>query len=52
MTRAFIPPARPLIGEEEIEAVAAVHDGERVRAACVRMEYLRGRWRAVALEIG
>lgn len=35
-----------------IEAVAAVHDGERVRAACVRMEYLRGRWRAVALEIG
>ena len=24
MTRAFIPPARPLIGEEEIEAVAAV----------------------------
>ena len=34
-----------------IEAVAAVYDGQRVRAACLRMEFLRGRWKVVALEI-
>ncbi len=34
-----------------IEAVTAVHDGQRVRAACLRMEFLRGRWKVVALEI-
>lgn len=33
-----------------IEA-AAVYDGQRVRAACLRMEFLRGRWKVVALEI-
>ncbi|MDO4887516.1 MAG: Rv3235 family protein [Actinomycetaceae bacterium] len=35
-----------------IEAVTAVHDGQRVRAACLRLEFLRGRWKVVALEIG
>ena len=34
-----------------IEAAAAVYDGQRVRAACLRMEFLRGRWKVVALEI-
>lgn len=34
-----------------IEAVAAVYDGQRVRAACLRMEFLGGRWKVVALEI-
>ncbi|MFC2609425.1 MAG: Rv3235 family protein, partial [Peptidiphaga gingivicola] len=28
-----------------------VYDGQRVRAACLRMEFLRGRWKVVALEI-
>ncbi len=34
------------------EASVVVHDGERVRAAAVRIEAHRGRWRATALEIG
>lgn len=34
------------------EASVVVHDGERVRAAAVRVEAHRGRWRATALEIG
>lgn len=34
------------------EAAVVVHDGERVRAAAVRIEAFRGRWRATAFEIG
>ena len=34
------------------EASVVVHDGTRVRAAAVRIEAHRGRWRATALEIG
>jgi hypothetical protein len=34
------------------EASVVVHDGERVRAAAVRIEAHRGRWRATALDIG
>jgi hypothetical protein len=34
------------------EAAVVVHDGFRVRAAAVRIEAHRGRWRATALEIG
>lgn len=35
-----------------VEAAVVVHDGSRVRAAAVRLEVHRGRWRATALEIG
>ncbi|TNC16806.1 energy transducer TonB [Georgenia sp. 311] len=34
------------------EAAVVVHDGVRIRAAAVRVECHRGRWRATALEIG
>jgi hypothetical protein len=34
------------------EAAVVVHDGARVRAAAVRIEAHRGRWRATALDIG
>jgi len=34
------------------EAAVVLHDGRRVRAAAVRIEAYRGRWRATALEIG
>lgn len=34
------------------EASVVVHDGLRVRAAAVRLEAHRGRWRATALELG
>lgn len=34
------------------EAAVVVHDGARVRAAAIRIEAHRGRWRATALEIG
>lgn len=34
------------------EASVVVHDGERVRAAAVRIEMYRNRWRATALQIG
>ncbi len=34
------------------EASVVIQDGERVRAAAVRLEAHRGRWRATALEIG
>ncbi|MEE6282718.1 Rv3235 family protein [Georgenia sunbinii] len=34
------------------EVAVVVHDGVRVRAAAVRIEAWRGRWRATALEIG
>lgn len=34
------------------EASVVVHDGSRVRAAALRLEVRRGRWRATALQIG
>ena len=34
------------------EVSVVVHDGTKVRAAAIRLETFRGRWRAVALEIG
>lgn len=34
------------------EATVVLHDGRRIRAAAVRLEVHRGRWRATALEIG
>lgn len=34
------------------EASVVFHDGRRVRAAAIRIEVHRGRWRATALEIG
>lgn len=40
------------LGPGTAEASVVVHDGERVRAAAVRIEAHRGRWRATALEIG
>ncbi|WP_146903813.1 Rv3235 family protein [Cellulomonas aerilata] len=40
------------IGEEVAEASVVVDDGPRVRAVAVRLEGHRGRWRAVAMEIG
>ncbi|MFH5824134.1 Rv3235 family protein [Georgenia sp. AZ-5] len=40
------------IGPGVVEASVVVHDGRRVRAAAVRLEAHRGRWRATALEIG
>ncbi|MGC5628411.1 Rv3235 family protein [Georgenia sp. Z1344] len=38
--------------ERAREVSVVLHDGERVRAAAVRLEAFRSRWRAVALEIG
>jgi Family of unknown function (DUF6459) len=35
-----------------VEASVVVHDGSHLRAAAVRLEAHRGRWRATALEIG
>jgi hypothetical protein len=35
-----------------VEASVVVHDGSHLRAAAVRLEVHRGRWRATALEIG
>lgn len=40
------------IDEAHYEASVVLHDGRRVRAAAVRIEIYRGRWRATALEIG
>lgn len=40
------------IGDEVTEASVVVDDGPRVRAVAVRLEAHRGRWRAVAMEIG
>ena len=34
------------------EAAVVIDDGHRVRAAAIRIEIHRGRWRATALEIG
>ncbi len=38
--------------ERVIEAAIVVHDGHKVRAAAIRAEFARSRWRIVALEIG
>lgn len=40
------------LDETRYEASVVLHDGRRVRAAAVRIEVYRGRWRATALEIG
>ncbi|MDD9207667.1 Rv3235 family protein [Georgenia sp. 10Sc9-8] len=40
------------VREGVVEATVVLHDGQRVRAAAVRLEAHRGRWRATALEIG
>lgn len=48
LQRIHCHPVRP--GVNEVSVV--VHDGVRVRAAAVRIEAVRGRWRATALEIG
>lgn len=40
------------IGPAVWECAVVVHDGERVRAAAVRLELKRGRWRGTALRIG
>lgn len=40
------------VDEAHHEASVVLHDGRRVRAAAIRIEIYRGRWRATALEIG
>jgi len=40
------------VDEARHEAAVVIHDGRRVRAAAIRIEVHRGRWRATALEIG
>jgi hypothetical protein len=40
------------VGPGVAEASVVVHDGARVRAAALRLEVHRGRWRATALQIG
>lgn len=40
------------VDERRHEASVVLHDGRRVRAAAVRIELYRGRWRATALQIG
>ncbi|GAA4416860.1 hypothetical protein GCM10023169_12280 [Georgenia halophila] len=40
------------VGPGVVEASVVVHDGAHLRAAAVRLEAYRGRWRATALEIG
>ena len=40
------------IGPTVAEATVVVHDGERVRAAALRMEVHRDHWRATVLQIG
>ena len=48
------PAAGPMTQEnaEARDGAVVVHDGQKVRAAAVRAEFIRGRWRIVALEIG
>jgi hypothetical protein len=41
-----------LVGTDVAEATVVVDDVDRVRAAAIRAEVHRGRWRVVALEIG
>ena len=40
------------VDEAQHEASVVFHDGRRVRAAAIRIEVYRGRWRATALDIG
>lgn len=40
------------IDDTHHEGAVVLHDGRRVRAAAIRIEEYRGRWRATALEIG
>lgn len=40
------------IGEDVVESSVVVHDGTHLRAAAIRLETYRGRWRATALQIG
>ncbi|MFV0252333.1 MAG: Rv3235 family protein [Beutenbergiaceae bacterium] len=40
------------VDEGHHESAVVLHDGRRVRAAALRIESYRGRWRASALEIG
>jgi Family of unknown function (DUF6459) len=40
------------VDEARHEASVVFHDGRRIRAAAIRIEVYRGRWRATALEIG
>ncbi len=39
------------VDDAVLEASVVIHDGRRVRAAAIRIEIHRGRWRATALEI-
>lgn len=40
------------VRERAVEVAVVAHDGQRGRAIAMRLEYLRGKWRVVALEIG
>lgn len=40
------------VDDAHYEASVVLHDGRRVRAAAIRIEVHRNRWRATALEIG
>ncbi len=40
------------ISADVVEASVVLHDGAHMRAAAVRLEAHRGRWRATALQIG
>lgn len=40
------------VSDAAVEVSVVLHDGTRVRAAAVRLEVHRGRWRATALQIG
>ncbi|TDE96089.1 hypothetical protein EXU48_07585 [Occultella glacieicola] len=40
------------VAEGSWESSVVIHDGTRVRAAAIRLETRRARWRATALEIG
>lgn len=46
------PPHVYRVSPTVVEASVVVHDGERVRAAALRLEIHRGHWRATALQIG
>lgn len=40
------------VRERAVEVAVVAHDGKRGRAIAMRLEYLREKWRVVALEIG
>lgn len=40
------------IGPDTVEASVVIHDGDRVRAAAIRLETHRGRWRVTVMQIG